>query len=91
MQDNVPDKVMLTTVDNPFSPFTQFKAWYAYDLQLGHHTSALLARVANYSDDLSEPDQDAVVEAAIDEIVAINPNGKFRKVRQSDTLGEHMR
>lgn len=71
---------MLTTVDNPFNPHTQFDEWYADDLRRGHHTSSLLARVANFSDELSEPDQDLVVQAAIDGILEVNPNGLYRKV-----------
>lgn len=74
---------MLTTVDNPFNPHTQFKEWYAHDLRLGHHTSALLARIAAYSDELSETDQDLVVQQAIDGILEFNPNGLYRKVAPS--------
>ncbi len=43
---------MLTTVDNPFSPFTQWVEWYAYDTASGYHTCALLARIAITSDEL---------------------------------------
>jgi hypothetical protein len=71
---------MLTTVDNPFDPFTQFDAWYAYDVAKGYHTSALLARVAFTSDELSDVDQSSVIEAAIDEVVSENVSGMHRKV-----------
>ena len=37
--------VMLTTVDNPHSPFDEFGAWYTFDLQQGYRTSELLARI----------------------------------------------
>ena len=37
--------VMLTTVDNPYSPFTQFDDWYSYDVLKGHNTCSLLARM----------------------------------------------
>ena len=71
---------MLTTVDNPFDPFTQFDEWYAYDVNAGYHTSAFLARIVKSSEELSEADQSAAIEAAIDEIVDINTNGLYRKV-----------
>lgn len=71
---------MLTTVDNPFNPFTQFDEWYAYDSQLGHHTLAFLARVTRTSDELSEADQSLAIEEAIDEIVRENVSGLYRKV-----------
>ena len=36
---------MLTTVDNPFNPFTEFDSWLAYDEQSGYNTNGLLARL----------------------------------------------
>jgi hypothetical protein len=71
---------MLTTVDNPFNPFTQFDEWFAYDLLLGHNTCSLLARVSVTSHGLSETDQDLAIDAAIDEIVSENVSGLHRKV-----------
>jgi hypothetical protein len=73
-------KTMLTTIDNPHSPFDDFGAWYAYDVQSGYHTSAFLARILNDSDQLSESDQDLAIEQAIDEIIRENVNGKYRKL-----------
>ena len=36
---------MLTTIDNPYSPFTQWNQWYNFDTNVAHHgTCALLAR-----------------------------------------------
>ena len=75
-------KSMLTTIDNPHSPFTDFEAWYAYDVQVGHHTCSFLARILNDSDQLSEADQDLSVDQAIDEIVRENVSGIYRKVTQ---------
>lgn len=74
---------MLTTVDNPFDPFTQFDEWFATDTALGHHTCALLARVANTSDALSDTDQELANELAIDEIVNENVSGVFRKISKN--------
>jgi len=71
---------MLTTVDNPFSPFDEFGAWYTYDVSSGYHTSSFLARILVDSDQLSEPDQDRAMELAIDEIIKENVNGVFKKI-----------
>lgn len=76
---------MLTTVDNPFDPFTQFDTWYAYDTTMGYHSSALLARIVHTSDELSDADQSAAIEAAIDEVVKENVSGMHRKVTRSDS------
>jgi hypothetical protein len=75
---------MLTTVDNPFNPFTNFDEWFAFDELLGYHTTAFLARIARTSDELSEPDQHAAIEYAIDEIVTENVLGLYKKVTREE-------
>jgi hypothetical protein len=75
---------MLTTVDNPFNPFTAFDDWYAFDTLNGYYTLALLGRVVATSDDLSEADQASAIEQAIDEIVEFNVSGMHRKVRKEE-------
>ena len=74
---------MLTTVDNPFDPFTMFDEWYEYDARMGYHTSAFLDRVAKVSDDISEPDKTLAIQNAIEEIVIENVSGMWRKVSRS--------
>jgi hypothetical protein len=71
---------MLTTVDNPFNPFTQFKEWFAWDRAKGYDTPGLLARVAFVPEDLPEADLHAAVQDGIDEIVRENISGMHRKV-----------
>lgn len=71
---------MLTTVDNPFDPSTQFDEWYAYDTAAGYHSLSLLARIVKTSEALSDADQSQAVEDAIDEIVRENVSGLHRKV-----------
>jgi hypothetical protein len=76
----------LTTVDNPFDPFTEFNAWYAFDTSHGYHSAGLLARVSRSSDDLSEADQHAAEQEAVDEIVRENVSGMHRKVSRFDSI-----
>jgi hypothetical protein len=80
---NVPE-FMLTTVDNPFDPFTQFDEWLAYDIRLGYDTSGFLDRIANVSPDLSSTDQELAIQNAIDEIVEENVSGMWKKVARGD-------
>lgn len=75
-----PIEYMLTTVDNPFDPFTRFDEWLGYDMSCGYNTVAMLDRIANVSNDLSEPDQALAIQQAIDEIVQENVLGMWRKV-----------
>ena len=52
---------MLTTVDNPYDPFTEFDAWLGFDVSKGYNTCAYLARVAVSSDELSEEEESEAV------------------------------
>lgn len=70
----------LTTIDNPFNPFTDFEQWYAFDESNGYHSSEYLARIAKNSDNLSDEENEALNEEAIDEIVKFNLSGKHIKV-----------
>lgn len=81
MVDTVdPIEYMLTTVDNPFNPFTMFDEWLSYDIGKGYNTLAFLDRIAFSSSELSEADQSLAIQQAIDEIVTENVSGMWRKV-----------
>lgn len=83
------DQVMLTTVDNPFDPFTEFDEWLAFDEAFGYYSNSLLARVMVSSESLSVSEQEEDYERAIDEIVRENLSGKHKKVyRNSSTTGD---
>jgi hypothetical protein len=71
---------MLTTIDNPFDPYTQWDEWFAFDLRAGYDTPSFLARNVKVSDAMSEVDQELAIELAIDEIVHENVLGLYRKV-----------
>lgn len=71
---------MLTTVDNPYDPRTQYDDWNAWDQRTGYHTLALLGRIVRTSDDLSDADQELAIEQAIEEIVKENVSGMHMKV-----------
>lgn len=81
---------MLSTVDNPFNPFTQLREWNAFDIAMGYHSAALLGRIVSTSDDLSEADQHSAIQAAIDEIVRENVSGMHRKVSETDFTSQQL-
>ena len=72
--------VMLTTIDNPFDPFTQWDDWKRFDEHMKYYTCSYLARIAKTSDDLSDEDNEREIARAIDEIVRFNINGMYKKV-----------
>jgi len=76
----------LTTIDNPYDPFTQFDAWYQYDEGRGYHSCAYLARIAHTSDQLSGAENEQEVERAIDDIVKYNPLGIYKKIKTTEQM-----
>ena len=82
------EEVMLTTLDNPYNPFTQFDEWFEFDTSKGYNTCSYLARITKTSDSLSEADEDAAILLAIDEIVSLNVLGIYLKVTRS-TFKDH--
>lgn len=62
-------QIMLTTLDNPFNPFTHWKEWWAFDHWHGYNCSELLGRIASTSHDLSDEENEETIDEAIREIV----------------------
>lgn len=77
-------KCALTTVDNPFNPFMQFDQWYRFDSDKGYNSSQYLDRIARTSDQLSEAENDAEIERAIDEIIKYDVLNVYKKVYESE-------
>lgn len=79
---------MLTTVDNPYDPFTQFDEWYEFDRLKGYDTCGYLARIAQTSNKLSDELNQLAINSAIDEICQYNWRGIYRKVEKEDTAND---
>ena len=75
-------ETMLSTSDNPFNPFTHFSEWHVWDTTHGYNSTAYLARVVVYSDELPKSLIDLDIERAIDEIVEMNLSGVHIKVKR---------
>lgn len=76
--------VLLTTIDNPFNPFDDFDNWNRFDEDHGYFTCSYLARIAVTPASFTEQEQAEEIEAAIDEIIALNPLGIYKKVVQEN-------
>lgn len=74
-------KARLTTVDNPYNPFTQIDEWEQFDL-LNHNTYSLLARIAKTSDSMTDEENEKEVDRAMDEIVLFDPQKIYMKVTE---------
>ena len=75
---------MLTTFDNPFNPFTQFRKWFLFDTEKGHDTCAYLARIARTSDEFTDEENAMEIERAIDEIIKYDFLNIYKKVRREE-------
>lgn len=78
------EEYRLTTEDNPYSPFTEFSEWYAFDVQKGYYTCDYLDRITNTSNGISDENNLLEIEDAIDEAIRINLTGNYKKVKRSD-------
>jgi hypothetical protein len=75
---------MLTTEDNPFSPFDQFHLWWVYDETSEHHSCGLLARYLTTSPELPQWMQDEARHEAIDAVIENAIHARFKKVTRAD-------
>lgn len=75
-------RVRLTTVDNPYDPFTQFTSWFLFDEEKGYHSTSYLGRIARISSELSDEENNEEEERAIDEIIKYDPTNIYRKIRE---------
>ena len=75
-------RIMLSTIDNPYDPFDDFKNWFLFDVQNGYNSCAYLARIARTSDQLTEKENFEEIEKAIDEIIELDFMGIYVKLKQ---------
>ena len=80
-------KFALTTIDNPYDPFTEFSDWLMFDNYKGYGSCAYLARIAHTSDQLSDEENNEEIERAIDEILENDFIGLYEKRINLDYKG----
>lgn len=64
---------MLTTKDNPFNPYEQFRDWWLFDTEKGYNSCGLLARITKIEEDMSDKEKDDAIDEAIDQIIKEDP------------------
>ena len=73
---------MLSTFDNPYNPFENFDEWLMFDKEKGYNSCEKVARIAQFSDDMSEKEEDEENERAINEIIKHDFTNTYKKVTQ---------
>lgn len=82
LNDSIINDCMLSTRDNPYNPYDNFDAWLLYDAEKGYYSCCRLARIAKYTDDMTQEEVDVETERAIDEIIKFDPLNIYVKVRK---------
>lgn len=73
--------IWITTVDNPFDPFTDFDDWYRYDESKGYCTSGYLARYFDTdTSDIGDDEYEEHLAIAIEKILNNDFIGQYFKV-----------
>jgi hypothetical protein len=71
---------MLTTVNNPFNPFTEWEKWYQFDIDSGDNCCEYLARVAHIVPSMSEEEEKEAIDLAIETIIEQDPTNMYKRV-----------
>lgn len=77
---------MLTTIDNPYSPYTEYDKWLQYDTAKGYNTNGYLARILRTSSELSDTLQDSDINNAMLQIIQENVYGVHRIINRNDKI-----
>lgn len=77
---------MLSTIDNPFNPFTKFDEWNQFDMEKGYNSLGLLARIAETSNEFSDLENNEEINNAIDEILKFDLIGIRIKVTKDSII-----
>lgn len=77
---------MLTTIDNPYSPFDQLEQWRLFDIEKRYFTCELLARIVHIEEDMSDKEKEEAMDRAIDEIIKNDQRGIFVRVTESNPI-----
>lgn len=73
-------RYMLSTFDNPFNPFENFEDWNRFDVEKGYYSCSRLARIAKYSDEMTDVESEAENKRAIDEFIMYDPTNIYIRV-----------
>ena len=84
---------MLTTFDNPFDYFTDFRRWRMFDIDKSQRKNypaccEYLARIANLTDDMTQKERDEEIKRAIDEIIQYDFRHIYKRISRTTEIIE---
>lgn len=75
---------LITTIDNPFSPFDEFEKWYKFDLAKGYNTCEIVGRLASKDQSLTSIEEIEEMNEIVDKIIEFDFLNVYKKVKSSD-------
>jgi hypothetical protein len=63
------DQFMLTTIDNPYSPKTDYELWQRWDQENGYHTESYIARLLHMEADYDGIDDEFMVNMLLSKVI----------------------
>lgn len=77
------DELTLTTIDNPFSPKTEYHLWKRWDKDNGYDTEEYIARLINMEEEYDVDDEfllNVLTNKVINEILENDDLGLYRLI-----------
>jgi len=66
-------KFLITTIDNPFNPFTESDEWRNWDKTYGYNTYERLVELGHFDSDMTEDEEADEYERAMIRLLRIHP------------------
>lgn len=84
---------MLSTIDNPFNPFDDFVSWRLLDIEQSNKLGIrpcceYMGILVEDKDNMTQKERNREIERVIDEIIAHNPLGIYKKVSREVEIEE---
>lgn len=76
---------MLTTKDNPYSPFDQFELWLQYDIEMGYNCCERLGKIIQLEEGMSDKEKEEAMDHAIDTIIRYDDSDIYRRANENST------
>lgn len=77
------NNVRITTIDNPYDPFTEFDKWFDFDVEKGYYTCSKLARLSNITEDMTDKELIEEEQRVINRLIEIDPLDIYIKVEKT--------
>lgn len=77
------NNVRITTIDNPYDPFTEFDKWFDFDVEKGYYTCSKLARLSNITEDMTDKELIEEEQRVINRLIEIDPLDIYIKVEKN--------